>query len=111
MKFEYALTNVGTAFNRAPYDKIWEDGETLALDSGGNYKGYIGDVCRMAYTKEPDSELVDLLGQVELVQQTARKTSRPARSGGDLRECQRGRAMLGQQQDVLLSTWHGHRQS
>jgi Xaa-Pro aminopeptidase len=73
MKFEYALTNVGTAFNRAPYDKIWEEGETLALDSGGNYKGYIGDLTRMAYAGEPDAELVDLLGQVELVQQAARK--------------------------------------
>lgn len=73
LKFEYALTNVGTAFNRAPYDKIWEEGETLALDSGGNYRGYIGDVCRMAYAGKPDQELVDLLGQVELVQQAARK--------------------------------------
>jgi Xaa-Pro aminopeptidase len=73
VKFEYALTNVGTAFNRAPYDKVWEEGETLALDSGGNYRGYIGDVCRMAYAGEPDQELVDLLGQVELVQQAARK--------------------------------------
>ncbi|MEP7456049.1 Xaa-Pro peptidase family protein [Phyllobacterium sp. SB3] len=84
LKFEYALTNVGTAFNRAPYDKIWEDGETLALDSGGNYKGYIGDVCRMAYTKEPDQELVDLLGQVELVQQTARRNLRPGTRAGDI---------------------------
>jgi len=73
MKFEYALTNIGTAFNRAPYDKTWEEGETLALDSGGNYKGYIGDLTRMAVAGEPDDELVDLLGQVELVQQAARK--------------------------------------
>lgn len=81
LKFEYALTNIGTAFNRAPYDKTWEEGETLALDSGGNYKGYIGDVCRMAYTKEPDAELVDLLGQVELVQQTARRDLRAGTIG------------------------------
>ncbi|MGK9051364.1 M24 family metallopeptidase [Neorhizobium petrolearium] len=86
LKFEYALTNVGTAFNRAPYDKIWEDGETLALDSGGNYKGYIGDVCRMAYTREPDQELVDLLGQVETVQQAARRNLRPGTRGGDIFE-------------------------
>ena len=66
--------------HRAPYDKVWEEGETLALDSGGNYRGYIGDVCRMAYAGEPDQELVDLLGQVELVQQAARTDLRPARS-------------------------------
>ncbi|MGX6446731.1 M24 family metallopeptidase [Patulibacter sp. S7RM1-6] len=84
MKFEYALTNIGTAFNRAPYDKTWEAGETLALDSGGNYRGYIGDVCRMAYTEEPDAELVDLLGQIELVQQAARKDLRPGAIGAQI---------------------------
>jgi Xaa-Pro aminopeptidase len=86
VKFEYALTNVGTAFNRAPYDKVWEEGETLALDSGGNYRGYIGDVCRMAYAGEPDQELVDLLGQVELVQQAARKDLRAGAVGAQIFE-------------------------
>jgi Xaa-Pro aminopeptidase len=86
MKFEYALINVGTAFNRAPYDKVWEEGETLALDSGGNYRGYIGDLTRMAYAGEPDSELVDLLGQVELVQQTARKNLRAGTVGTEIFE-------------------------
>ncbi|GAA3528746.1 Xaa-Pro peptidase family protein [Amycolatopsis ultiminotia] len=86
MKFEYALTNIGTAFNRAPYDKIWEEGETLALDSGGNYRGYIGDVTRMAYAGEPDQELVDLLGQVELVQQAARKNLRAGTVGAEIFE-------------------------
>jgi len=86
VKFEYALTNVGTAFNRAPYDKVWEEGETLALDSGGNYRGYIGDVCRMAYAGEPDQELADLLGQIELVQQAARKDLRPGTVGAEIFE-------------------------
>jgi Xaa-Pro aminopeptidase len=86
VKFEYALTNIGTAFNRAPYDKVWQDGETLALDSGGNYRGYIGDVCRMAYAGEPDEELVDLLGQVELVQQAARKDLRAGTVGIEIFE-------------------------
>jgi Xaa-Pro aminopeptidase len=86
VKFEYALTNIGTAFNRAPYDKVWQEGETLALDSGGNYRGYIGDVCRMAYAGEPDQELVDLLGQVELVQQAARKGLRAGTLGAEIFE-------------------------
>jgi Xaa-Pro aminopeptidase len=84
LKFEYALTNMGTAFNRAPYDQVWQEGETLALDSGGNYKGYIGDLCRMAYPGNPDQELVDLLGQVETVQQAARKGLRPGARAGDI---------------------------
>jgi Xaa-Pro aminopeptidase len=86
VKFEYALTNIGTAFNRAPYDEVWQEGETLALDSGGNYRGYIGDVCRMAYAGEPDEELVHLLGQVELVQQAARKDLRAGTAGMELFE-------------------------
>lgn len=77
LKFEYAFTNMGSSMNRAPYDQIWGENETLALDSGGNYKGYIGDVCRMGYSGKPDAELVDLLGQIELVQQTARKGLKP----------------------------------
>ncbi|SNB63398.1 Xaa-Pro aminopeptidase [Arboricoccus pini] len=84
LKFDYALTNMGVAFNRAPYDQVWQEGETLALDSGGCYHGYIGDVTRMAYAGEPDAELIDLLGQVETVQQAARKNLRPGTRGGDI---------------------------
>jgi Xaa-Pro aminopeptidase len=56
----------------------------LALDSGGNYKGYIGDVARMGYSGMPDQELIDLLGRVEDVQQTARKGLRTGVRGGDI---------------------------
>lgn len=84
LKFEYALTNMGTSFNRAPYDQVWQKNETLTLDSGGNYKGYIGDVTRMGYSGTPDQELVDLLGQVEDVQQTARKGLKAGVCGSDI---------------------------
>ncbi len=46
--FEYCLITAGSSLNRAPSDQKWEQGEVLSLDSGGNYHGYIGDVCRMA---------------------------------------------------------------
>ena len=84
LKFEYCLTNIGRNFNRAPSDQIWEKGDVLALDSGGNYKGYIGDLCRMAYLGEPDQELVDLLGEIEDIQQAARKPIRAGARGGDI---------------------------
>ena len=45
----------------------------LSLDSGGNCGGYIGDVARMAVLGEPDAELEDLLGEVDAIQQAARK--------------------------------------
>jgi Xaa-Pro aminopeptidase len=82
--FEYCLSTAGTSRNRAPSDQILEPGDILSLDSGGNYKGYIGDLCRMAMLGEPDAELVDLLAEVEAIQQAARKPIRPGARGGDI---------------------------
>jgi Xaa-Pro aminopeptidase len=78
LTFEYCLITAGTSLNRAPSDQVWGAGDILSLDSGGNYKGYIGDLCRMAIQGEPDSELEDLLAEVDAIQMAARK---PIRSG------------------------------
>ena len=59
LTFEYCLITAGTSMNRAPSEQRWEKGEIMSIDSGGNYKGYIGDICRMAIQGEPDAELVD----------------------------------------------------
>lgn len=82
--FEYCLANIGTDFNRAPSDQLWKEREVLCLDSGGNYQGYIGDLARMAYAGTPDSELEDLLGFIDEVQQAARKPIRPGALGGEI---------------------------
>jgi Xaa-Pro aminopeptidase len=83
--FDYLLHTVGTSLNRAPgSDQRIEAGDILSLDSGGNYKGYIGDLCRMGILGEPDSELQDLLGFVEDVQQATRGPVRPGGRGGDI---------------------------
>ncbi len=50
----------------------------MSIDSGGNYHGYIGDVCRMAIQGEPDAELVDFLAEIESIQRAAMK---PVRAG------------------------------
>lgn len=78
LNFEYCLITAGTSFNRAPSDAVWGAGDILSLDSGGNYKGYIGDLCRMAIQGEPDAELEDLLAEVDAIQMAARK---PVRAG------------------------------
>ncbi len=78
LTFEYCLITAGTSLNRAPSDQVWGAGDILSLDSGGNYKGYIGDLCRMAIQGEPDSELEDLLAEVDAIQMAARK---PIRAG------------------------------
>lgn len=82
--FEYCLSTAGTSRNRAPSDQTLEQGDILSLDSGGNYKGYIGDLCRMAILGEPDAELVDLLAEVDAIQQAARKPIRAGVRGGDI---------------------------
>jgi Xaa-Pro aminopeptidase len=84
LNFEYCLITAGTSLNRAPSDQIWREGDILSLDSGGNYKGYIGDLCRMAILGEPDAELEDLLGGIDAIQQTARKPIRHGARGGDV---------------------------
>jgi Xaa-Pro aminopeptidase len=84
LTFEYCLTTAGTSLNRAPSDQVWGAGDILSLDSGGNYKGYIGDLCRMAIQGEPDSELEDLLAEVDEIQLAARKPIRHGAKGDEI---------------------------
>ena len=77
MTFEYCLITAGTSLNRAPTDQVWGAGEILSLDSGGNYHGYIGDICRMAIHGEPDAELVDMLAEIETIQRAAFNATKP----------------------------------
>ena len=84
LTFEYCLITCGTSFNRAPTDQVWGKGDILSLDSGGNYRGYIGDICRMAIQGEPDAELEDLLGEIESIQRAAFKSVRPGVLGKEI---------------------------
>src|SRR5437870_5203127 len=82
LTFEYCLITAGTSLNRAPSDQKWEKGDILSLDSGGNFHGYIGDLCRMAIHGEPDGELEDLLGEIEDIQRAAMKPIKAGAMGG-----------------------------
>jgi len=83
--FDYCLITAGRSLNRSPSDQRIEKGDIMTIDSGGNWKGYIGDLCRMAIVQaEPDAELQDLLGFVEEVQQAVRKPIKPGGRGGDI---------------------------
>jgi Xaa-Pro aminopeptidase len=87
MTFEYCLITAGTSLNRAPSEQRWEKGDIMSIDSGGNYHGYIGDICRMAIQGEPDAELNDLLGEIESIQRAAMK---PMKAGAIGREIYAG---------------------
>ena len=83
--FDYCLMTAGTSLNRAPSDQRLAKGDIISLDSGGNYKGYIGDLCRMGIVGgKPDDELVDLLAFVDEVQQAVRVPIKPGNRGGDI---------------------------
>jgi Xaa-Pro aminopeptidase len=82
--FEYCLLTLGSSHNRAASPQAWKKGEVLSIDSGGNYHGYIGDLCRMGILGEPDAELEDLLAEVETVQQAAFSKVKAGTLGGDM---------------------------
>lgn len=84
LNFEYCLITAGTSHNRAPSPQVLQSGDIVSLDSGGNYCGYIGDLCRMGIIGEPDPELLDLLGVVDAIQQAARRPIRADARGGDI---------------------------
>lgn len=81
LNFEYCLLTMGTSLNRAPSEQRCAEGDIVSLDSGGNYHGYIGDLCRMAILGEPDTELNDLLAEIEAIQRTAMESVRPGVNG------------------------------
>jgi Xaa-Pro aminopeptidase len=85
LTFDYCLITAGPSLNRAPSDQPWQNkGDVLSLDSGGNYHGYIGDVCRMGVIGEPDAELVDLLAEIEAIEQASMKPIRPGALGKEI---------------------------
>ena len=84
LTFEYCLITCGTSMNRAPSDQKWEKGEVMSIDSGGNYHGYIGDICRMAIQGEPDAELNDLLAEIEAIQRAGFKAVKPGAMGREI---------------------------
>ena len=82
--FEYCLVTAGESLNRAPSDQVLVAGDIMSLDSGGNYRGYIGDLTRMGILGEPDAELHELLEQIDEVQQAARKPLRDGVIGAEI---------------------------
>jgi Xaa-Pro aminopeptidase len=84
LTFEYCLITAGTSLNRAPSEQVWGEGDILSLDSGGNYHGYIGDVCRMAIHGEPDAELEDMLADIEDIQRVSMKPIKAGAMGSEI---------------------------
>ena len=112
LTFEYCLITAGTSLNRAPSDQRLEAGDIISLDSGGNYHGYIGDLCRMGILGEPDAELVDLLGVVDEIQQRARRPIRQGAAGGEIftRGARARRGVAPSRLSRIRGAWDGARE-
>ena len=79
LQFDYCLLTLGPSHNRAASAQAWKPGEVLSINSGGNFDGYIGDLCRMGVLGEPDAELEDLLAEVEACSRRRSRRSGPGR--------------------------------
>jgi Xaa-Pro dipeptidase len=106
LQFEYCLLTLGASHNRAASTQTWAKGEVLSIDSGGNLKGYIGDICRMGVLGEPDAELIDLLAEIETVQQAAFGKICAGARGGDLIAA--GEAELARQPNRSCTDFFAH---
>jgi Xaa-Pro aminopeptidase len=106
LQFEYCLLTLGSSHNRVSSQQAWADGEVLSIDSGGNLRGYLGDICRMGILGEPDSELKDLLAEVETVQQAAFSRVAPGALGGDMIAHAQG--ILAQQPSSACTDFFAH---
>jgi Xaa-Pro dipeptidase len=105
--FEYCLIAAGSSHNRAPSNQVLNEGDIISLDSGGNYKSYIGDLSRMGILGEPDAELVSLLREVEDIQQEARRAVVPGTPGAAIMAAGQGRVAASPHRKVIEFTAHG----
>src|SRR5438128_1525712 len=78
------VITAGNAMKRPPSHQRREPGDITSLESGGNYRGYIGDLCRMGILGEQDYELPDLRAAADAIQHAARKPIRRGARGGDI---------------------------
>jgi Xaa-Pro aminopeptidase len=107
LAFEYCLITAGASHNRAPSSQALEANDIISLDSGGNYRGYLGDLTRMGILGAPDSELEDLLGAVDEIQLGVRKSVRPGVRSGDLFDLAKKLADQSSHGDKLSLLIHG----
>ncbi len=105
--FEYCLIAAGRSHNRAPSNQRLQEGDVFSINSGGNYRGYIGDLSRMGVLGQPDAELSDLLQEIEEIQQKARRVIKPGALGGDIIAAGEEAVRLAPHSNVLDYTAHG----
>jgi Xaa-Pro aminopeptidase len=86
LDFDYAFICMDEDTNPNPSLQAFKAGGRAMLDSGGNYRGYIGDIARVGCFGLPDQELQDLLAEVDSIQYAARAVVKAGSRSGDVLE-------------------------
>ncbi len=86
MVFDYCLVGFGKDTNRTPRDTIRYERGIADFDSGANIRGYIGDLCRMGASGEPEPLQKKLLEEINHVQMSTRRPIKAGTRGGELVE-------------------------
>jgi Xaa-Pro aminopeptidase len=107
MAYDYAFVLIDQSGNPNPSSEPLTAGGKTLIDSGGNYRGYIGDICRPGCFGTPDEELVDLLAEVDAIQQVARGVVKAGLRGGDLVEVGLEAVKASSHRDHLSYIAHG----
>lgn len=85
LNYEYSFIGSGSSLNRAPTGAPVQQGP-LPIDSGCEYEGYIGDLCRMGAVGRLPPEAHNALAEVEAVQVAARSAAAPGAAGRAIHE-------------------------
>jgi Xaa-Pro aminopeptidase len=72
LDYGFTLIATGPTFGRGPSSRRIANGETVSIDTGGQYHGYLADMARMGVLGEPTALMKELLDEVNSVQSAAR---------------------------------------
>src|SRR5579875_11439 len=86
IEFLWSFTCAGPSFLRAPSSMVWERGQILHLDCGGEIGDYLADICRLGSRGEPSALARELHAECLQLQNDIRKFVRPGTTYRELAE-------------------------
>jgi Xaa-Pro aminopeptidase len=82
LDYGFTLIATGPTFGRGASGRKIKKGESISLDTGGQWQGYLADMARMGVLGEPTPLMKELLDEIALVQAAARAPIKAGALGG-----------------------------
>jgi Xaa-Pro aminopeptidase len=82
LDYGFTLIATGPTFGRGASSRKIKKGESISLDTGGQWHGYLADMARMGVLGEPTPLMKELLDEIALVQAAARAPIKAGVLGG-----------------------------